>query len=362
MDNEPGYDMKREKDTDVKLRKNPPSTATTPLNPLNSPTYKTLRGDINNNNNHAQPQFLPQGLKATYKAIQGHVVLSPGTDHPFPLLPPGTIYETHGQNFTLQLTSSTKMIFFLICARIGVPSSSSFSFSSFSSSSFSDTLTDQNQTQTQQTQQQKRHHYTPRDQATLVASLGHHHLSPAYTVQDIWAKCTWSHMSDLEEGVIKRAWYDTSTKDGRMVLAGDAAHRMTPNTGLGLNEGIQDVVALTNSLCSLLLARGTSRGRGSHTVGSGSSGRTGAGQGHGHEYGYGYGYGDGDGVVHGRAQTSVKNPSPTMTTTTLLGGPSTKELINTFCAYEALRRPPVQEVVDLSGLWTRMAAWDNWLW
>ena len=34
----------------------------------------------------------------------------------------------------------------------------------------------------------------------------------------------------------------------RIVLAGDAAHKITPNIGLGYNAGVQDVVALTNLL------------------------------------------------------------------------------------------------------------------
>jgi 2-polyprenyl-6-methoxyphenol hydroxylase-like FAD-dependent oxidoreductase len=48
---------------------------------------------------------------------------------------------------------------------------------------------------------------------------------------------------NLEEGVAKY-W----SHGGRMVLVGDAAHKFTPSTGAGCNEGIVDVVVLTNQL------------------------------------------------------------------------------------------------------------------
>lgn len=52
-------------------------------------------------------------------------------------------------------------------------------------------------------------------------------------------------MANLEEGVLKQWSY------GRMVLAGDACHKYTPNAGQGLNNGIQDLAALGNELFAL---------------------------------------------------------------------------------------------------------------
>jgi 2-polyprenyl-6-methoxyphenol hydroxylase-like FAD-dependent oxidoreductase len=50
-------------------------------------------------------------------------------------------------------------------------------------------------------------------------------------------------MANLEEDIPKHwSW-------GRVVLAGDACHKYTPNAGLGLNDGIQDIVLLCNGLC-----------------------------------------------------------------------------------------------------------------
>ncbi|KAK0717705.1 hypothetical protein B0T26DRAFT_751732 [Lasiosphaeria miniovina] len=53
---------------------------------------------------------------------------------------------------------------------------------------------------------------------------------------------TQAGMVNLEEGILKRWSWD------RIVLAGDAAHKFTPSTGAGCNNGIVDVVALANEM------------------------------------------------------------------------------------------------------------------
>lgn len=57
-------------------------------------------------------------------------------------------------------------------------------------------------------------------------------------------------MVDFAEGIADK-WYHE-----RIVLAGDAAHSMTPVLGLGVNTGWQGVVELTNGLRRLLLPGG----------------------------------------------------------------------------------------------------------
>lgn len=52
---------------------------------------------------------------------------------------------------------------------------------------------------------------------------------------------------DFHEGIAEK-WYHE-----RVVLAGDAAHSMTPSLGLGVNTGFQGVTELTNNLRRLSL-------------------------------------------------------------------------------------------------------------
>lgn len=69
-------------------------------------------------------------------------------------------------------------------------------------------------------------------------------------LKDVFASRLTGGMANLEEGVLKH-W-----SHGRIVLAGDACHKYTPNAGLGLNNGIQDIAVLVNELHRLLEATG----------------------------------------------------------------------------------------------------------
>ncbi|RMJ15032.1 hypothetical protein CDV36_005280 [Fusarium kuroshium] len=87
--------------------------------------------------------------------------------------------------------------------------------------------------------------YTEQDQLDLVERWGHLPLAPGgkLTLKEAFARRTQSGLVSLEEGVVKHwSW------DGRIVLAGDAAHKFTPSTGAGCNNGIVDVVVLVNEL------------------------------------------------------------------------------------------------------------------
>lgn len=90
--------------------------------------------------------------------------------------------------------------------------------------------------------------YTEADQVALVERWGHIPLTPGgkLTLKEAFGARTQSGLVSLEEGVVKNwSW------GGRVVLAGDSAHKFTPNLGAGCNNGIIDVVALVNQLYGL---------------------------------------------------------------------------------------------------------------
>lgn len=79
-----------------------------------------------------------------------------------------------------------------------------------------------------------------------VSEFGHrfaeYPINETLKVKDVFSKRLAVGMANLEEGLVKQwNW-------GRVVLMGDACHKFTPYAGLGLNNGIQDVVALCNGL------------------------------------------------------------------------------------------------------------------
>lgn len=85
----------------------------------------------------------------------------------------------------------------------------------------------------------------------------------------------------------------------RVVLVGDTVHKMTPNVGLGLNSGWQSAVVLTNKLRALL----------------------------------------------------AKNAEP-----------STEALNQLFKDYQGIRKKNASDMASVSGLYTRVVAWNNPVW
>lgn len=93
--------------------------------------------------------------------------------------------------------------------------------------------------------------YTDSDIEACIDEFSDFPVDDNFKVKDVWAMRLTAGMSNLEEGVAENwTW-------GRVVLAGDAAHKFTPNTGQGLNAGIQDVVRLCNGLRSLQSSNST---------------------------------------------------------------------------------------------------------
>ena len=86
--------------------------------------------------------------------------------------------------------------------------------------------------------------YTPADIETCAAQFADYPITEHLKVKDVFNKET-AGMSNLDEGIVE-TW-----SHSRIVLAGDACHKFTPNSGFGLNNGLQDVAALCNRLYDL---------------------------------------------------------------------------------------------------------------
>ncbi|GKZ27644.1 hypothetical protein AbraIFM66951_001745 [Aspergillus brasiliensis] len=87
-----------------------------------------------------------------------------------------------------------------------------------------------------------RTNYTQKDVDTLAAEFADFPLTRTVKVKDVWPQMLGTGLTNLDEGIVKQ-W-----SLGRIVLVGDACHKMTTHLGLGFNHGIQDVVVLCNSL------------------------------------------------------------------------------------------------------------------
>lgn len=126
----------------------------------------------------------------------------------------GTTSETHGPDATTQLFSGPETTVMGLYEKLESPT-------------------------------RNRSRYTEEDQLALVERWGHLPLAPGgkLTLKEAFSRRTQAGLVNLEEGVVKHwSW------DGRIVLAGDAAHKFTPSTGAGCNNGIVDVLVLANEL------------------------------------------------------------------------------------------------------------------
>ncbi|CAG5166710.1 uncharacterized protein ALTATR162_LOCUS6966 [Alternaria atra] len=83
--------------------------------------------------------------------------------------------------------------------------------------------------------------YTKTEMDEFAASFADWPVNEDLKIKDVYNSAT-AGMSDLEEGILEH-W-----SLGRIVLAGDACHKFTPNAGLGFTNGIQDVALLCNLL------------------------------------------------------------------------------------------------------------------
>ncbi|KAK0714549.1 hypothetical protein B0H67DRAFT_512940 [Lasiosphaeris hirsuta] len=84
--------------------------------------------------------------------------------------------------------------------------------------------------------------FGPADEEAFIKRWGNLPLSRQLTVQDAYDSRVQAGLVSLEEGVVRNWSWE------RIVLVGDAAHKFTPSTGAGCNNGMVDVVALVNEL------------------------------------------------------------------------------------------------------------------
>ncbi|KAH8645770.1 hypothetical protein BX600DRAFT_421339 [Xylariales sp. PMI_506] len=131
-----------------------------------------------------------------------------------PCLTPGISSETHGPLATVQLFAGEETTVTGVYERLAEPTRDS-------------------------------PRYTEADQDALVARWAHLPLTEggALTLGEAYRSKLSAGLVSLEEGVV-----DHWSWGGRVVLVGDAAHKFTPSTGAGCNNGIVDVVALANEL------------------------------------------------------------------------------------------------------------------
>ncbi|GKT52250.1 FAD-dependent monooxygenase sdnN [Colletotrichum spaethianum] len=74
-------------------------------------------------------------------------------------------------------------------------------------------------------------------------------ITETLKVKDVWEERYNAGGAGLEEGICGNwSW------NGRIVLVADAAHKFTPNAGLGFNNGIRDVATLCNKLRKFVLS------------------------------------------------------------------------------------------------------------
>ncbi|RJE23607.1 hypothetical protein PHISCL_04063 [Aspergillus sclerotialis] len=87
--------------------------------------------------------------------------------------------------------------------------------------------------------------YDIADIEEVCQAVGHLHLTPTVKFGDIYANRSSVQKTTLEEGLAEH-WHAN-----RMVVVGDAAHKMVPHAAMGANQAIESAAALANELQKL---------------------------------------------------------------------------------------------------------------
>jgi 2-polyprenyl-6-methoxyphenol hydroxylase-like FAD-dependent oxidoreductase len=146
--------------------------------------------------------------KTTYRVMFGNAPI-PDQIHS------GEIFESHGQDTSSQLFVGNERMWFFIYQRLATPKDKATS-------------------------------YTEKDMMEYAEQLGDLHLTEGLSLREVFATRNNAGLTDLEEGVVEHWAWD------RIVLVGDAAHKVTPNLGWGFNSGVQDLISLSNELRRLV--------------------------------------------------------------------------------------------------------------
>jgi 2-polyprenyl-6-methoxyphenol hydroxylase-like FAD-dependent oxidoreductase len=155
-----------------------------------------------------RPWDPPHPYTATYQLLFG--------SFPSPS-PPGQGYEVQSTGKAIMYFSGPERGWFFLYKRLPMPTS-------------------------------ERTNYTDEDVDALAAEFAEFPLTRTVKVKDVWPLMLGAGLTNLDEGIAKHWSF------GRIVLTGDACHKMTTHLGLGFNHGIQDVVVLCNSLQKALRA------------------------------------------------------------------------------------------------------------
>jgi 2-polyprenyl-6-methoxyphenol hydroxylase-like FAD-dependent oxidoreductase len=131
--------------------------------------------------------------------------------------------ETHNVNFSFQLLCQPDRVFWFLYVKLGKQATS-------------------------------RTRYTTCDAETLAQQYLDQPITPELNFESLWENRIRFTLTDLEQGVQKQ-WYE-----GRTVLVGDAAHKMTPNLAYGFNAAFESAAALTNHLTTALAHSNTPGG------------------------------------------------------------------------------------------------------
>ncbi|KAI1496976.1 hypothetical protein F5X99DRAFT_423941 [Biscogniauxia marginata] len=150
----------------------------------------------------------PEPFTSSYRALYGHSPRPRG-------LREGEILERHGHGWAIQVLSRGDQSFFIVYEKLRRPIKGRYRFSS-------------------------------NDEEKLAHDYLRMNLDNDVTFGDLWESRYVSKLELLEQGIC-RSW-----SLDRVVLVGDSAHKLTPNTGIDVNTAMESAAILANQLRSLL--------------------------------------------------------------------------------------------------------------